>query len=380
MNDSLGDHFFPWYGYWASLNPKGAALVTPSATLSYETLHSRIADIGSRFKLAGIRHGTRVVLDSTTMNEDWIIGLLSALYAGAQVIIPDTAWTPSERSTCLAVLNPSSVLVVGNNTVHLEKNPEHAAIDGEAGVWLFTSGTTSSPQPHFRSIALLSSMVYRVRERMPEDVTGCHPASLAVAPLYHGYGLVNTLLLTHALGGNVVLHDRQDARGMADSISKHAIQVLFGWPAHFKLLAEGAVKRDLRASSLRWAVSSSSKLAPVVARRFSENSGCLLRQQYGMTETGPLCLDDALDTTGDPTCIGRPLSGIEVQVFGSKNQPVPQDKTGMLAIRFAEGVMRPTHLLDGEFWRTGDNGKIDKKGRIYLLGRATPFTDERKEV
>lgn len=372
--------FFPWYTHWATHQPNDRALVTPSATLSYESLFDRVTDASSRFKLAGIGPGARIILDTAPMSEDWVIGLLSALHRGAQVIMPDTAWLREERKVCLASLRPSHILGIANELDPLERETESEATNEAPGVWLFTSGTTGSPQPHFRSVALLASMVYRVRERLPEDVIETRPASLALAPLYHGYGLVNTLLLTHALGGSVVLDDGHDAHKIAGSLLRHNIQVLFGWPSHFKLLAKDSVSNALKAAPLRWAVSSSSKLDPVVASRFSDASECPLRQQYGTTETGPLCLDDEMATAGDTRCIGRPLSGIEIQVLGSQDEILPKGEEGMLAVRFSEGVPRPPQLANGEFWRVGDLGKIDSQGRVFLLGRATPFTDERKEV
>jgi long-chain acyl-CoA synthetase len=254
------------------------------------------------------------------------------------------------------------------------------AKSAEAGIWLFTSGTTDTPQAHFRSLELTISMVQRVLERLPTEISHTRPASLAAAPLYHGYGLINCLLLPHAFGGSIVLSENEDARHLAELLVHHQVQVIYGWPAHFKLLADTDISPLLRDAPLRWCVSSSSKLDAETAHIFHKASGCPLRQQYGMTETGPLCLDTETDAANDTSCIGHPFKGIEINVMNDRHEPLKPGETGMLSVRFTPGFACPPYLTPGQFWQTGDVGKIDSLGRVYLLKRAAPFSDERKEV
>jgi long-chain acyl-CoA synthetase len=260
-----------------------------------------------------------VILDEAP-GETWLVRLLAGLAGGAEVVLPDTDWSGPERARAFARL------------------PDAGA---GPGVWLYTSGTTAEPRPFFRSTAELATMVERIRETVPADLAAARPAGRCLAPLDHGFGLMNGLFLVHALGGTVVSSDAP-------------AQLLFGWPVHFRALLDEGIGRR---TELRWCVSAAYGLDRETAAAFRARTGCPLRQLYGTTELGPLCVDT--DEDPEPPCVGRPLRGVEIEV----------DDDGALTAR-----------VGGDRHATGDLGRLDDLGRVYVLGRAGPFRDERKDL
>jgi long-chain acyl-CoA synthetase len=267
------------------------------------------------------------------------------------MILPDPAWPEATRSACLAPL-----FQAGGDS------PEQS----EAGVWLFTSGTTGIPKARHRTVAELGEMVDRVLSRMPRPLREGRPVSLCIVPLYHGYGLVNALLLILAVGGTVALEDGFRPRRAARLIREQGVEVLYGTRALYRLLADHALWGDGERLRLRWCVSSTGWLEQEVARKFADHAGCPVRQQYGTTETGPLCLDSEPIPSGLEYCVGLPLPGVVIGVRDEEGRVLPPGESGRLVVRFATG-WAPTLEREGEgFFRLEDRGMLDDEGRVFV--------------
>ena len=70
--------------------------------------------------------------------------------------------------------------------------------------------------------------------------------------------------------------------------------------------------------SPRWCVSSSRRLTAEIRSRFERAAGCQVRQQYGMTETGPLRNDSDQPPCQELDCMGRPLPGVDGNEIGNR--------------------------------------------------------------
>jgi fatty-acyl-CoA synthase len=98
-----------------------------------------------------------------------------------------------------------------------------------------------------------------------------------------------------------------------------------------------------------------------------------------MTETGPLSVDSELAEVTSPKCVGRPVDGVEIRILDQDDRILRIGQEGRVAVR-VEGQWFPPDVqrVDG-FWPNGDIGRLDADGRLFLVGRATPFTDERAD-
>jgi len=374
---------FSWYSHWASRSPDKAALILDSKALSYAELYTRLNEERVRLDQSDIRPGMRVVLDIAPGSNEWLVGLLTGLAAGLQLILPDPDWDKIKLKAYSKSLRPEAALLYQQQLVVKYVSarwPTTRSSYSEAGpgVWHFTSGTTRLPRPHFRPITALNRMVARVKRQLPDDIASGKPVSLCIVPVYHGYGLINALLLPHALGGTVLCADASTP----EAIQQHLLEaeMFYGWPLHYCALVENPGNKWKRRNKLKWSVSSSFYLEPAVARRFAHLYGCPVRQQYGLTETGPLCLDSAPVPIDIPACVGKPLDGIELCVLDNQGRRLNSDKRGRLAVRVAhESISGLQHAGEG-FFDTGDIGMCDDEGRVFVYRRGQAFHDERKEL
>ena len=121
--------------------------------------------------------------------------------------------------------------------------------------------------------------------------------------------------------------------------------------------------------NLRLIISGAAKLNPKISRALRA-MGFNIMQGYGLTECSPIVSVNRLDYYRDESA-GLPLPGIEVAI----DKPNP-DGVGEVKIRgpitmlgYYKNPEATAAVLRKGWLYTGDNGYIDKKGFLYIVGR-----------
>jgi acyl-CoA synthetase (AMP-forming)/AMP-acid ligase II len=368
-----------WFHERVVRHPETPALTGASCLPTYGDLAERILALERTMRADGLRRGSAVVAAparAASAPLDWVVALLAIVDAGGQAVVPDPEWSPAQTARLAEPLRPVGS-VSASAEVTIERTRAAGSARGAPGIWLFTSGTTAEPEPRFRPAPALEAMLARVAARFPHTPPGRPVRSLGMLPLHHGFGLLNGLLLTLWLGGTLRLAQGATAGEAWQVIEEEGIDVIYGWPANFAALAGAPVRS--KKSLLRWCVSSSSPLDPAIAARFADLTGCPVRQQYGTTETGPLCLDSGVEPVSG--CVGTPLDGIAVRVVEADGERVGPGESGDVAIRSTDGTLPVLSGADDDGWFfTGDVGYTDDSGRLFLAGRRRRLTDERADL
>ena len=237
-----------------------------------------------------------------------------------------------------------------------------AAPDADSvAVYLHTGGTTGAP----KRVPLTQRVLAR-RSAVLAGLTGMDGPDAVYAtgsPIHHIGGLGNTLAALSAgagRGGHRVVQRRLVARPAAHGVT-HALLV----PSMIEmLLAEDALDQV----KLRTLIYGASPIRPeTLALVLDTMPGVAMVNLFGQTEGSPItCLtpaDHALASAGRPELlqsVGRPVPGLELRIDAP-------DAAGA-----GEVLARAAHLsLPGpDGWlRTGDIGRLDAGGYLYLVGR-----------
>jgi len=242
----------------------------------------------------------------------------------------------------------------------------------------YTGGTTGVSKG-----AMLShrNMVYNVQQSiawMGSAYEGAHPiVAITALPLYHIFSLQNNCLTVMALGGeNVLITNPRDFEGFVRDIAGVGFSLLTGVNTMFASLLNTPGFDRIDFSKLRICIGGGMAVQPAVAREWKKRTGKPVLQGYGLTETSPSAIacrvDD--DFTGS---IGLPLPSTDVMIAGDDGNSLPIGEIGEICIKgpqVMEGYWRrPAEtaevMLPGGWLRTGDVGRMDEDGFIYIEDR-----------
>jgi long-chain acyl-CoA synthetase len=208
----------------------------------------------------------------------------------------------------------------------------------------------------------------------PEDCV------VGALPYIHLFGLTVTLTAPVSAGASILPVERFRPPRMLELLEERPATVFAGVPAMYFALISAAERRPEPRHSLRLALSGGAALPVEVALRWEEVFGLPLRQGYGLTEAGPVCLFNRVDRPNHPGALGEPFPDVEVSVRDPRGTELPDGEVGELCVRgpnvfagyLGEGGRRPEDF-HGEWLRTGDLASRDKEGVFRFHGMLKPM-------
>jgi acyl-CoA synthetase (AMP-forming)/AMP-acid ligase II len=205
---------------------------------------------------------------------------------------------------------------------------------------------------------------------------------LHVGPISHGSGYV--FLPCWLAGGTNVLESGYDGARVLDLLANNGIGYLFAVPTMLADLVAQAGGRRGNWPELKALVISGAPISAATALAGREVFGDTLFQMYGQTEAVPVAFMGPREwftrvEGPDPLrAAGRVMPFAELEIRDGHNRPVPTGSPGQIAIRcdgqmtgiWNDPELTATHLIDG--WvLTGDVGRLDRNGYLYVLDRAS---------
>ena len=253
---------------------------------------------------------------------------------------------------------------------------------------LYTSGTTGHPKgavsTHRAVLSALMAFAARgavnaLRDPAPPDPDAPRPALMLCVPLFHVTGLVPVMLGSFVGGSKLVMTYKWEPNRALELIERERVTNFVGVPTMSWDLLEAETFHQRDTSSLRAVGGGGAPMPPELVRRIEDNfSKGRPSLGYGMTETnayGPgNSGDDFLD---HPTSTGRVVPVMDVRVTDPLGIVLPTGETGEIWFRgpmLIRGYWnRPDAtaetIVDG-WLRTGDIGRIDDDGFVYVSDRA----------
>ena len=267
---------------------------------------------------------------------------------------------------------------------HQGQHPAEATVATDDPLWFFyTSGTTGRPKA---AVLTHGQMAFVVTNHLADLIPGTteRDCSIAVAPLSHGAGI--HMLLNVARGAATVLMPGEtlDPERFWQLVEQHRVSNLFTVPTIVKRLVEhdSVDRHDHR--SLRYLIYAGAPMYRADQKLALQKLGPVLVQYFGLGEvTGcitvlPADMHSADDD--DPNAhigsCGRPRTGMEVAVLDAQLQAVPTGSVGEICCR-GPAVFAGYHgdaeatakALRGGWFHTGDLGRLDERGLLYITGR-----------
>jgi acyl-CoA synthetase (AMP-forming)/AMP-acid ligase II len=377
------------------------ALVVPDGlSLTYGQLRAAVERGARALADRGVRRGDRVALVYPNSAESIVLFLAAATAGTAAPLNP--GYKAEEFRYYLEDTHARVLLAApGGAAAARQALPEgavaiEAAFDERGELWidgpaaagarlepptgddvalvLHTSGTTSRPKlvplRHRNLAASVANIVpsYRLDG---DDVTLC------VMPLFHVHGLIASTLATLGSGGTVVVPPRFSAFEFWRLAREHRATWFSAVPTIHQMLAgRGPRERPAAAESLRFVRSCSAALAPELMTRLEEVLDVPVLEAYGMTEASHQMASNPLPPAARvPGSVGLG-TGVEIAILDGSGDPLTRGGIGEVAARgpnvmdgYEANPAANAEAFANGWFRTGDQGRLDERGYLTLLGR-----------
>ncbi|RFU65004.1 class I adenylate-forming enzyme family protein [Peribacillus glennii] len=244
--------------------------------------------------------------------------------------------------------------------------------DGGACI-LYTSGTTGNPKGVELSHYNLNTNAefYADSIRLTANHYGC-----IVTPLSHLLVLMAGLILIFMKGGKFYLFEKFSTTAVAEKIHKEKIDFFIGVPAMYYMFLTLPEETKYDMSSLKICITSGGHMPLEVRKTFESRFNTLTIQAYGQTESSPVITVDMLSIERRFESVGFPLPHLEVAIVDEENKVLPPGQPGEILVRghcvmkgYWNNPEQTANTIKNGWLHTGDIGKMDKEGYVYLLDR-----------
>jgi acyl-CoA synthetase (AMP-forming)/AMP-acid ligase II len=361
--------------------PDRPAYSTPDGrALTYGALAARAREWRAALAGAGSPAGARLGL-RTDDPLDFAGAYLSLLAAGRTVVPLDPDAPSAEIDRLAGELDLALVVEAGrpwSPARRLASDDRHGVEGPPAGgVLLCSSGSTGTP----KVVPLAEwQLVHRAQLVAAHHRLGAGDRGYSPLPLFHVNAQVVGVLATLVAGATLLVERRFHRTGFWDRVAAAGVTWINTVPAILAILAEDPPPDLWTAARVRFARSASAPLPAAVLRAFEERCGIRVLETYGMTEAASQITANPLDPgLRRPGSVGLPV-GVELRVVDPAGLPVPAGVEGVVEIRgpavatsyLAPGGSGATVSARGpDGWLvTGDVGRLDPDGYLFLTGRA----------
>jgi long-chain acyl-CoA synthetase len=204
---------------------------------------------------------------------------------------------------------------------------------------------------------------------------------IAALPLYHIFALTACTFVYVTTGAKIVLiTNPRDVPAFVRTLAAHKFTVLPGVNTLFTALMNHEDFAALDFSTLRYGLGGGMAVQRATAEEWLRVTGTPLVEAYGLTETSPGATINAIESEGYNGSIGMPIPSTEVRLRRDDGSWVALDdyeSAGEICVRGPQVMQgyynRPDEtakVLDADGWlATGDVGKMDARGRFYIVDR-----------
>jgi acyl-CoA synthetase (AMP-forming)/AMP-acid ligase II len=388
----------------AQLTPSREGLICGDVRRTYGELNERANRFANAMLRLGVGHGDRVAI--LALNEPEYYDLLFGLGKIGAILVPINYRLAGPEIGFILGDSEARVLVFGHefedtvDSIRTEVPAESfVAISDEAPAWavsyqamiadssadeptvsggdddtltiLYTSGTTGRPKGaelthayyFWSSVNLMATLGTQIGD-----------TPLVALPLFHIGGLAGPPWFVYQ-GAKTVLLRSLDPKRFLELLGEEKITGFGSVPALLDILKLVPEFEKYDWDSVKVILVYAAPV-PVTLIKEYEKAGIEVRQLYGLTEcnTGSvLSAEDALSKVG--SC-GRPFFHVQVRVVGDDGRDVPPQQKGEVLLRAPNTTKgywnRPEDtaaaLKDG-WLHTGDIGKLDEEGYLYIMDR-----------
>ena len=255
---------------------------------------------------------------------------------------------------------------------------KHVEIGHEDIAFLqYTGGTTGVSKGAMLTHRNLVANVLQAEAWMKPWISSNEEIVITALPLYHIFALTaNCLVFVGAGGHNVLITNPRDFKNFVAELKKFAFTYISGVNTLFNALLHTPGFETVDFSHLKITLGGGMAVQGTVAERWKAVTGHYLTQAWGLTETSPAACINLFETPFNGS-IGLPIPSTEIAIRDDAGNDLGIGEVGEICVRGPQVMRgywnRPDEtakvLFDDGFLRTGDIGRIDSEGYVYIEDR-----------
>ena len=389
----------------AAQNPGRAAIVEGEKTLTYAELNERVVSLSVNLYAMGTRRGDRVALLFPN-GADFVISYFAVVSLGAIVVPLNDQYQYTELLRFVTETQ-ASVIITGRSSSELcqqvirsyEGSCQLLVVEAHAktlglGVpkivtgatapdapvmYQFSSGSTGRPK---RIVRTHRNLLFELNSLVRTLGISAEDRFIGVTPFSHVNGLMRSMMASLCAGATLFPVSRFDRHAVVELIEKQRISIFIGVPFMLGVMAKTNYGYRPNLSSLRLCISASAPMPAALNRQFKDKFGMYVRQLYGSTETGTISANLRSNIENSLESVGTTILGVEVKIIAEDGSAAQVDEIGEIAVKspaaigsYGCGELDKNTFRNGYFY-TGDLGRRDQDGLIYLVGRKKIFINK----
>src|SRR3954463_231981 len=384
----------------AITTPDGAPIIDEAGSLTWEGTHRRSNALARALRDEGVAEGDGVAIMCRN-HRYFIEATMACAKLGAVALYLNTAFAGPQLSDVMEREKPAALVYdqefadllsgateglrrfvgweekEGTDEVTLEQlisDTDDDELDppSEQGRYtILTSGTTGTPKGAQRSqpegLSSLAALFSKIPRRHDET-------AMIAAPLFHSWGFLH-FMLSLPTAATMVLRPKFDPEDTLQATAEHRARVLAVVPVMMQRIVAlpDEVKRRYDLSALEVTAASGSALPGELATKWMDEFGDNLYNLYGSTEVAWATIATPEDMRAAPGTAGRPPRGTVVRLYDERGAELPPGGTGRIFVgneMLFEGYTGggTKDVIDG-LMATGDVGRLDEAGRLFVEGR-----------
>lgn len=374
----------------ASGTPDAPALLLPDREISYAALNKLVWNCAQHLHDKGVRVGQVVGL---TFADEFalVLTMLAVTRLGATIYSIPRSATPMQRKD---MASRAKLLVLATDQpdrfdagVSILQLDWQAVMKGSAAIdstilsetpsapWLLITGSGSTGQPKLIPITHAQARARAAQATSLLDMTQAD----RVAPLSH-FDFSHSKFRLHEafwVGASCALHI-WDATNPILQCARQSLSVVYSTVFHAERLLE-SLPRGFADSlhGIRVFEITSSTVSDDLRQRIRRSLCANLYVRYAINEAGPVAMARPNDVYDRPGSVGKPPSGVEIQIVDRSLQPVPPETVGLIRIkspglmsRYRDNEEADHHSFHDGWFLPGDLGKLDRDSHLIFYGRA----------
>ncbi|NVM17482.1 MAG: AMP-binding protein [Candidatus Lokiarchaeota archaeon] len=247
----------------------------------------------------------------------------------------------------------------------------------------YTGGTTGLPKGACLSHSNIVSMLWAIKQNtdyMIENYLKENIIALSILPWYHIYGQACELLMGCLVGSKSYVLPSFDLQRIAEVIKRGRPNMLLGVPTMFVNILNSPYMKDIDMTCLKFANCGAGALPDELAMEWERRTGFRMAEGYGLSETSTGAITATIWSKLKRGSVGHPFANTLVGIVNENVEFLPVGEEGEVVISGPQVMVgyhnRPEENklvffeAGGYKWlRTGDYGRLDNEGYLFLLDR-----------